>query len=371
MSCLDCHYSAIADGDFGDHAAAHGHVTAQPSRAGACDACHAEIAAANANSLHSNLWGYKAVIERRGQCEFDTAPAVQEGFGRNCADCHTTCGQCHVSRPVSVGGGFVDAHKFRRTPNMVENCTACHGSRISYDYTGEDVAVLPDIHYARGHRCELCHWAEEMHGDGQSTNPSGHYEHRYEVATMPRCENCHVKEIMDAGHADDPEWNGDYHAAHWNGWTGVELQCQVCHSQPYKNCTFCHVQDPSGYTIDPSVVAFKIGRNTQPETRGEYDYTVVRHVPIHPDTYETWPLALPGYTELPTWKYASPHNVRRWTAQTTVEGGQSCGYACHDRAGQDPRGYYLREVDLQDELGVDLIDAAANAHVVIREADLH
>ncbi|MCB1163082.1 hypothetical protein KDL67_10385 [bacterium] len=371
LACLDCHAASAAEGEFGDYAADHVGVTAWPSLAGACDGCHADIAATNANSLHTNLWGEKAAVERRGQCVFSETPAAQAGFARNCGDCHTSCGQCHVSRPLSVGGGFIGGHLIRRTPDMTLNCTACHGSRVGHDYTGEDPTVQSDIHYARGHRCELCHRATEMHGDGLSSNASGHYEHRYEVASMPRCEDCHVKSIMDAAHADDPDWHGEYHDAHWEGLTGVKLQCQVCHSQPYKNCTFCHVSDPSGYDIEPSVLALKIGKNTEPATRGEYDYTVVRHTPVHQDTYETWPLALPGYDDAPTWKYASPHNIRTWTAQTTVDEGMGCGTSCHDRSGQTPLGWYLREIDLQDGLGGDLPDAAANAGVVILEGDLH
>lgn len=358
-------------GEYGEYAAEHANVVFDPSAAGACDDCHAEIAEHNANSLHSNLWGYIDAIEARGECVFADTPNAQAGFQRNCAACHTTCGQCHVSRPHSVGGGLVNAHKVRRTPDQTLNCTACHGSRVGHDYTGEDNSVLPDIHYARGHRCELCHRSEELHGDGLSTNPSGHYEHRYEVATMPRCEDCHDKDLLDQANEGNGEWHGEYHSAHWNGWTGVNLQCQVCHSQPYKNCTNCHVEAPSGFTIEPSVLALKIGKNTLPATRGEYDYTIVRHTPVDPNTFETWSLPLPGYDSVPTWKYASPHNVRAWTDQTTVEGGQGCGASCHDRASEDPKGFYLRLVDLRDEFGADLIDAAANANVIITEDDLH
>ena len=44
---------------------------------------------------------------------------------------------------------------------------------------------------------------------------------------MPRCENCHGGV------------SNSYHNAHVDGFAS-NLQCQVCHSQPYKNCTNCH-----------------------------------------------------------------------------------------------------------------------------------
>ena len=371
---MDCHEGDVAIGQYGEYEEVHERVVVDPSAIGKCDGCHADIAAATANSLHTNLWGEKAMIEKRGMCTFEETPGVVAGFGRNCNGCHTTCGQCHVSRPNSVAGGLAKAHQILKTPDQTQHCTACHGSRIGHDFKGEAVGVNPDIHYIRGHRCEFCHGAEEIHGDGLSTNDSGHYEHRYEVETMPRCENCHVKEDIDADNVGNDDWEGVYHDAHWEGFTGVNLQCQVCHSQPYKNCTNCHTGPPGGdhaYEIEPSVIALKIGQNTLPDQRGEYDYVIVRHTPIHQDTYAEWGLTLPAYDSEPTWKYASPHNIRSWTDQTEVEEGMTCGSSCHDRPGEDPKGYYLRPVDLLDEHGVELPDAAANQSVIITEDDLH
>ncbi len=326
-----------------------------PSVTGACDDCHGEIAEANANSLHTNLWGEKHMIERRGQCDF--AP-YEDSYNVNCGSCHTTCGQCHVSRPNSVGGGLIrnGGHKFRKSPHMSEQCTACHGSRIAFDYNGEGEGNAPDVHRTTGHLCEDCHTGDEMHGDGQSHNLSGHYEHRYEVVSMPRCEDCHAE-------SDPPN---EFHEAHSVGDVDVRLQCQVCHSQPYKNCTGCHVED-TGFSIEPSSLSLKIGHNTLPD-RSEYDYVVVRHIPIDQDTYANWGLALPGYDDYPTWAYSSPHNIQLWTAQTTTE--NECESACHDEPGADPKGFYLREVDLLDELGNPLPDREANLRVVITDDDL-
>ena len=349
IDCIDCHTGGSASGSIEE---IHDGMVQDPSAEGACDDCHEDIAAAMTNSLHANLWGEKRLIEQRCGCDF--AP-YEESYDSKCGTCHTTCGQCHISRPTSVGGGLIrnGGHKVRATPHITENCTACHGSRIAFDYFGEYEGNDPDVHRSRGYRCEYCHTAQEIHGDGMSSNASGHYEHRYEVATMPRCEDCHA----------DVAGANDYHLEHWEGDSvEVRLQCQVCHSQPYKNCNRCHV-DSDGFTIEPSFVTFKIGHNIWPDLR-DYDYTVVRHAPVAQDTYEDWGLSLPGYNDQPTWKYASPHNVQRWTAQTTTTG--ECGTACHDQPGTDPIGFYLREADIMGEPDYD-----ANVGVVVQEDELH
>jgi len=330
----------------------------------ACAGCHEAEAAATANSLHTNLWGEKRAIETRGRCVFEGS-GYETYFDNKCGGCHTTCGQCHIGRPNSVGGGFPKigsyySHRFRASPDMNEQCTACHGSRVGVDFKGELEGNVPDLHRSAGMKCENCHSAEEMHGDGQ--HAGDHYEHRYEVATMPRCEDCH-------GEGLDGAWDNEFHEAHV-GVPDVNLQCQVCHSQPYKNCTNCHnlvADEGAKFEIDPSRIQFKIARNPSPY-RDEYDFSVVRHVPTDPGTFADWGLDLPGYLDEPTWTYASPHNILRNTPQTTVEAGQSCSDACH-LSPDAPEGYLLRVSDLYDEDGVTpLPDHDANVGIVIPES---
>ena len=92
---------------------------------------------------------------------------------------------------------------------------------------------------------------------------------------------------------------------------------------------------------------------------------MVRHLPIDPGTYADWGLDLPGYLDAPTWVYASPHNIVRRTAQTTVVEGQTCSTACHQSPdGAD--GFLLRESDLYADDGTTrLPDYEANLGVVI------
>lgn len=330
----------------------------------ACDACHGAIVAATETSLHTTQNGYIKAIEDRSGSAFAGA-GFDDYFDQKCGTCHTTCGQCHVSRPNSVAGGFpkfggiiYSSHRFNRTPDMTENCTACHGSRVGTDFLGQIEGNLQDLHRSRGMNCISCHTGNELHGDGGG--PGGVYEHRYQVESMPRCESCH-----------SPLPANSYHNAHVDGFAAdANLQCQVCHSQPYKNCTNCHNLVSGGtkvdkYDIEPSRVQFKIARNPSPY-RQEYDYVVVRHTPIDPDSYADWGLALPNYLDKPTWQYASPHNVLRWTAQTTPpDGSTSCTASCHGTPATTD-GFFLREIDLYDTDGVTrLVDYDANIGIVM------
>ncbi len=358
IACQDCHGGA-ADSTFTTMAEAHVGLTSDPSATGACDGCHATEAAANANSLHTNLWGEKATISARCGCTFEGS-AFEGAYEVRCGGCHTTCGQCHISRPASVGGGFPKigsyySHRFRATPDMNEQCTACHGSRIGADFKGELAGNVADVHRTNGMQCQGCHTKEEIHGDNQHTG--AHYVARYEVATMPRCEDASCHGTLPSN---------TYHSIHVNS-PGKSLQCQVCHSQPYKNCTNCHNLGDEGVLksdIDPSVLQLKIARNPSPYRTG-YDYALVRHVPVDPDTFADWGLTLTNYLDRPTWVYTSPHNIQRWTAQTTVPDGQSCTVSCHGT--QDgPEGFFLRESDLYQSDGVTrLPDYDANIDIVI------
>lgn len=290
----------------------------------ACGLCHNDIVTRFASSLHKNFHGYETLFEERTGLDLEDHPELEEEFVGECGNCHTTCGQCHVSRPNSVRGGLVRGHRFLSVPNQTDQCTACHGSRVGEEYTGSRDGYRADVHYLQaGMNCMGCHSGHELHGDGVE------YTTRYEMPDMPRCENCH----------GDVATANSYHNTHWN-----QLQCQVCHSQDYKNCNRCHVGGTG--LREPSYLAFKMGRNPIAENR-DYEYVVLRHIPIAEDTYEPWGHAdLSDFSNLPTWKYASPHNIQRWTTRTDTTGGLSCSETCHQTP-NDPEGWFLRETDLE------------------------
>jgi len=336
MSCIHCHH-----GDETQFAkdAAHVNLVAYPSSDPEkyCGSCHSGPVSNSGTSLHQTQNGYYHLFEKRAGFDLRTDSYLTGEFDKECGKCHTTCGQCHVSRPVSVNGGFIAGHVFNRTPSMTNNCTACHGSRIGAEYLGENAGYRADVHWLpNAKRCEFCHDAGEMHGSGEL------FETRYDArnTAMPRCEDCH----------EDARTANVYHQRHWadaeNDPNVSRLACQVCHSQDYKNCNACHTGG-AGIT-GSSYMTYKIGNNPIKSDRRPYDYAVVRHIPVAPNTFEAWGVAaLSQYDSEPTWKYASPHNILRWTARTDTTGGGQCWSHCHNNW-VGSLSTYLRDEDLQD-----------------------
>ncbi|MCG8608193.1 hypothetical protein MJD09_24810 [bacterium] len=331
LNCTSCHGGSDLPQSMEQ---AHIGVVADPSSSAenSCAECHADYDSKHKQSLHASLEGYKETIRARaGQGQL--SPELEGMFQAQCATCHTSCGQCHISRPTSVGGGFIAGHNFNRRPSMTENCTACHGSRIGEEFRGQHAGISADVHYNRGMQCVACHSAEDVH----ASTPGA--KHRYDESSPVRCEDCH--EIANSN---------AYHAVH-----NDRLSCQVCHSQPYKNCYSCHVGQDSKGLMQPSELDFKIGRNPIKSASKPFDYVVLRHVPIAPNSYDDWaPGQLTNFAALPTWKYATPHNIQKNTPQTA-----NCTSSCHNNA-----DVFLTPNDLQK---LTPEEQAANATVVVDE----
>jgi hypothetical protein len=305
--CITCHGgTAGAGGEEG----AHEGMVPDPASAEACGDCHPDQVAAQADSLHYSLAGYSAVLAARSTP--DKAAQLQVMRDNHCDTCHTTCGQCHVSRPTNLGGGLVDGHLFKGLPPMNLTCTGCHGSRIENEYKGKNEGVKADVHWIQGGMpCFDCHTADEMHGTlGEVTS-------RYDGPPSPGCQDpdCHP----NVAAADGVQQHTEVHFE--------AMSCQVCHSTTYKNCYSCHVGMDDGtayYRTEPSEMMFKIGRNPLQSEDRPWTYVPLRHVPIDPDSFDYYGQnLLPNFDALPTWKYATPHNIQRITPQN-----ETCG-SCH------------------------------------------
>lgn len=288
-----------------------------------CSGCHNDASTSYENSMHHKLWGERTWLAKRAGVEsYELCPQeLQDGWSNECTSCHATCGDCHVSTPNSAGGGLIRnstgryGHMFRGEPHDDNQCMACHGSRIGADFRGEIEGNTPDYHkQTLFFDCMNCHDKTEMHADASGVEDRYHYEN------APSCEDCHSGVSTD----------NTYHQMHWD-----DLQCQICHSQQYNNCTACHVdgaylEDPI-YQANNPAVDFRIGYNPlQPERR--FKYSLVRHIPIARDTYDNWDgvtglSMLAGYDSHETWKYTTPHSIQRWTDRTQTTGG--CASNCH------------------------------------------
>ena len=388
IACLYCHGGVNAADKDAAHAGLVPDPSKAPKNA--CDSCHMETAMAS-ESLHGTLAGYWTAIEGRGgsRPEFDAhrvetllstydqhcgtchttctechysppnseemlvkqdvvdqmrasldhiaeinamvaSPeqhATQTMFNNHCSSCHASCGDCHISQPSSVGGGFVDGHIISKTPSMSQNCTACHGSRVGNEYLGKHEEIPGDAHFRLERmNCVSCHTAVEMHDSNASCEECHSAEegvekiqqlNRYAGAQTPTCESCHE----EVGAWNDLNPN---HTIHFG-----ELSCQVCHTVSYTSCDGCHVaiSDKTGkpfYETQGDYLTFFIGKNPTPNYHRPYEYVPVRHVPAAVTSYSFYGEdLLPGFDSLPTWVYATPHNIQTETPQNA-----SCN-ACH------------------------------------------
>lgn len=331
LGCIQCHGG---QGGAADMETAHKTVVSAPDSQAACGTCHADTVATNATSLHTTLAGYPNALYARSTP--DKYPQLDEMMDKHCYKCHTSCGQCHIIRPTNLGGGLHSGHDFRKIPPMNLTCTGCHGSRVNDEYKGMNEGVPADVHWIRGGMaCFACHSADQMHG------ALGEKEHRYDGPPTPDCLECHPN--VTAGS------NAQHTAPHLE-----QLACTVCHATTYKQCYGCHVAQKDGvpyFKVDKTEMDFKIGLNPLQSEDRPWKYVTVRHVPIARDVYDYYGEdLLPNFDSLPTWRYATPHNIQKITPQN-----QSCTN-CHGNA-----DIFLTEDDvLEDEL-------VANKDVIVRE----
>ncbi|MBI9082290.1 MAG: hypothetical protein JEZ11_01750 [Desulfobacterales bacterium] len=315
LGCEECHGGDPGEADWKK---AHAGVVKDPSYpdpSDTCGMCHEEIAEHYSTSLHVSLAPFKKMIDTRAGTEKEVFAKVNTGREAHCTSCHSSCGQCHISRPESVEGGLLEGHRFMKRPPTQQVCTACHGSRIEKEYFGKNKGLKPDAHKEKYFKCSKCHKAGEMHGDGKT------YVNRYEVENGPKCSDCHEKIY---------EMKSENAKNHWIHKDRVS--CQVCHSQPYKNCYACHFgKDKSGFKYfktKGSPMNFKIGLNPLRSDRRPEMYVPVRHVPVDPNSFNFYVKdGLTNFDRLPTWKLATPHNLRRQTPQN-----RSCNN-CHGKSG--------------------------------------
>ncbi len=307
-----------------------------------CAECHENEVKTGATSLHATLSTFTKVMRARaGDDPHNWDAVVDQGRKNHCTPCHSSCGQCHVSRPKFSKSGLVNGHVFNKKPDMVNQCTACHGSRVGDEYFGS--RGIGDAHLAKlAMDCMACHPAGEMHASGEGLTS------RYQLPQLPKCTGCHEKDLGKTQQHQD-------HAG--------KVQCQVCHSQDYVNCYSCHTgKDDQGvvyFVNQMETESFKIGLN-YPGTGLTEKWILVRHEPSDKDVFDFYGKdGFKTFDNVPTWKRASPHNIQKLTWRNV-----SCNH-CHGE-----RSVFLAESDLLDyEKGANKAVVVADDKIPTRRAE--
>lgn len=334
MGCITCHNGT--DNSSDKDVAHSGDFLSHPSSMydEKCGSCHKSITDNFKTSIHNGTGQKRKVTIRsglNGPEDFAKLPQHQiEGYTNNCAICHGTCGNCHIVRPPTGGGGLSNGHDFTRIPNMVNICVTCHVSRGGHAYLGVASGTVPDVHLTdQNFDCMNCHSGEELHGDGEPV------EQRYAYDKLPKCDNCHT----------DLASSNSYHTMHYD-----DFNCQVCHSQDYNNCGSCHIHGEGARV--PSYLGYKIAANPIPEIKSNFKFVLVRRTLAAPDNWKEY--GVEGYSNFdafPTYNYTSPHNLIRWTSRTQVDQNRTCSENCHIRyENGEPfnKQLYLFDEDLLD-----------------------
>ena len=317
IGCVYCHQG---NDQSNDKDTSHVNLISDPSAdSGKCNTCHMTQSKTNATSLHTNLNGLKSSLIARGG-DLSDGSVLSTAFQNHCTDCHTSCGQCHISRSNKHEGGFIDSHNLLDTPSYEQTCYACHGARPGPEYVGANyvtvdgkrVYVPGDIHNTAKMTCTDCHSGTEMHGSSDLVNS------RYDDPNAVSCLDCHKDIETSASLAKIPQ-----HTRHLKN-----IECQVCHSAgAYKNCYSCHVGiDGEGlpYYQSTTEIAFEIGLNPDISETRPYKWVILRHAPIDKGSFAYYgDNLLPDFDSVSTWHYATPHNIQKNTPQNT-----SCN-SCH------------------------------------------
>jgi thiosulfate/3-mercaptopyruvate sulfurtransferase len=333
IGCVGCHNGTDKTSD---KLLAHsGNFISHPSAEyqDKCGKCHSEIAKNFVTSIHNGTGQKRKVAIRSGftgSADFSKLPAShQEGYNKNCATCHGTCGNCHVVRPLAGGGGLANGHNFTKSPDMINTCVVCHSSRGGHAYLGVGSGTQPDVHLAnKSFECKSCHSGAELHGDGEPV------EQRYAYSKLPTCNKCH----------ENVASSNTWHKVHAD-----DFNCQVCHSQDYNNCGSCHIHGEGARV--PSYMGYKIAVNPLPDIKSEYKFALVRRTLAAPDNWKEYGVEeYANFNALPTYNYTTPHNILRWTTRTKDTGG-SCSSNCHiknDGGTLVNKQLFLFEEDLLD-----------------------
>ena len=423
-ACLGCHDQDVSLANGSMHTRLEGYETILSGRgvdftAGTqsrirfdaqCTRCHAAVSSTEAAC---------------GQCHIAVPAVASSGAGQLVAghrmsktpDTANNCSACHGSRVRNEYFGENDA-LYKRNRQYSASLVATDG------FGG--TTLQPDVHRTNGMGCDACHPASEMHGAGvapaidrygiagrvqcetchaslvgsNAFHTSGHLSSMAcqlcHAQPYKNCFGCHTQMSATSGayftsNATDPTWTDRVTAfvnapqpAAWSSATTYAGSALVSYNAvQYKSLwagNLNHQPDtnPSWWqaVLAPgpdALMTFRAGQNPKYGiATGAKKYAVLRHPPVDADVFTytdeggAVPGLIPDLTALPTWKYATPHNILRNTAITTDPDGAgpltACGNCHSSRYGL----FWLTDAqsDAQGWSGGAAFETDANAGVV-------
>lgn len=284
--------------------------------------------------------------------------------------------------------------------------------------------LQPDVHRSNGLGCEACHPSSEMHGAGvapgidrygitgrvqcetchsglvgsNAFHTAGHLStmacHLCHAQPYKNCFSCHTQASPTAGayftsNGTDPTRTARRVPAAWSSTTTYAAGAYVTYNAAeYRSLLASntnHLPDQVGSTwwvadtapipAGDSLMTFRAGLNPKYGIdSGAKKYAVLRHVPVDADVFTYTeegtqaPGLIPTLGALPTWKYASPHTILRYTAITADPDGAGPQTACGNCHSPSRFGlFWLTDpmLDAQGWSDGNTFEVGANAGVVV------
>ncbi|MBW1696609.1 MAG: hypothetical protein JRH18_13840 [Deltaproteobacteria bacterium] len=104
IGCVTCHGGNPDDPNW---KTAHKDLVKDPSfpEPDACIECHEEESENYSQNLHISNRPMYLMVMARASADPTIQARLNTAHKAHCTQCHSSCGQCHLSRPGSVGGG--------------------------------------------------------------------------------------------------------------------------------------------------------------------------------------------------------------------------------------------------------------------------
>lgn len=341
-----------------------------PSTDENCTACHG-------SRVKDEYYGQNGALYVRNRT-YNATLAAQDPFAGApiTADVHKQgamgCEACHYAAEMHGNGvtAGVDRYGITGTPQ----CTDCHtpSTSVGLHTSGHLAAMDCRVCHSQQYKsCFGCHTQETAAGTGYFTNNDADPTRATRPATAAAYSattkytrnqavavgTATFKALL-SDHLGCPPPGGANPAAWAATTTYAAKQCVLVSTTVYVSLVAANLNNapatsPSAWAAydaatlwvadlpsGDALMTFRVGKNPKFGSEpSQKKYAVLRHVPVDGRTFEYTDEGtkvtglIPNLAALPTWKYATPHNIARVTPITTAPAGGTSCQNCHQAAG--------------------------------------